>query len=305
MKGTWKWLYRTIWGIALLLLALRGLDWVARRSSRLPAAPTPNAYFGLISIANQVERPKSDTADLTTNQLRALSARNAPYLKDIRGLLTAPSGVPLQATPKWSAKHDEDLKSFKGLAAAMSLDSRMLMVDGFTNEAATRTLDILLLGQTVARGGIKIDGINGQVFELIGAGLLRGQLASIDAEHCRAFARELESAEARREKPEKMLENEKEWLNASHGLISRMGMLFLNKAIARSNTEFISRYAATIHRTRRILVQLAARAYELDKKKPADSPTALVPDYLREVPIDPATGKPFDSVGVVGEPSPK
>jgi hypothetical protein len=38
------------------------------------------------------------------------------------------------------------------------------------------------------------------------------------------------------------------------------------------------------------LINLAARAYELDKGKPPESLADLVPDYLKAVPQDPFTG---------------
>jgi competence protein ComGC len=42
--------------------------------------------------------------------------------------------------------------------------------------------------------------------------------------------------------------------------------------------------------TRQLLVALAARAYELDKGRRPASLTELVPDYLKAVPKDPASG---------------
>ena len=44
-------------------------------------------------------------------------------------------------------------------------------------------------------------------------------------------------------------------------------------------------------RTRQLLVDLAARAYELDKGRRPANLTDLVPDYLKAVPKDPASGK--------------
>jgi hypothetical protein len=42
-------------------------------------------------------------------------------------------------------------------------------------------------------------------------------------------------------------------------------------------------------KTRQLLIDLAVRAYELDKGKPPASLADLVPDYLKAVPQDPFT----------------
>jgi hypothetical protein len=43
-------------------------------------------------------------------------------------------------------------------------------------------------------------------------------------------------------------------------------------------------------KTRQLAVDLAARAYELDKGKPPASIANLVPEYLQAIPQDPFTG---------------
>jgi hypothetical protein len=43
-------------------------------------------------------------------------------------------------------------------------------------------------------------------------------------------------------------------------------------------------------KTRQLLIDLAARAYELDKGHHPASPADLVPDYLKAIPQDPLTG---------------
>ena len=40
----------------------------------------------------------------------------------------------------------------------------------------------------------------------------------------------------------------------------------------------------------RLIIDLAVRAYELDRGRPANSLNDLVPNYLESVPLDPATG---------------
>jgi hypothetical protein len=46
-------------------------------------------------------------------------------------------------------------------------------------------------------------------------------------------------------------------------------------------------------RRRRLLINLAGRAYELEKGKRAATIAELAPDYLKTIPTDPVTGSPM------------
>ena len=55
-------------------------------------------------------------------------------------------------------------------------------------------------------------------------------------------------------------------------------------------TKIRQKFDAQAQRTRQLTLDLAARAYELDKGHPPANLTDLVPDYLKAVPQDPITG---------------
>ena len=42
--------------------------------------------------------------------------------------------------------------------------------------------------------------------------------------------------------------------------------------------------------TKQLMIDLATRAYKLEQGRHPNSPSDLVPDYLKAVPVDPTTG---------------
>jgi hypothetical protein len=175
----------------------------------------------------------------------------------------------------------------------LGVQSKAALMDGGTNDSAMHLLDVILLGQAMARGGLLIDGINALAIETIGTASLRTQVPQLDAAFCRSAAQELERGETRREDPARILRTEKDWSAASFGLVSRMGGFFLRKAEAQRHEQFLGRYQETTRRTRRLMLLLGARAIELETGQPVTNVPGLVPAVLKAVPLDPETKEPM------------
>ena len=67
-------------------------------------------------------------------------------------------------------------------------------------------------------------------------------------------------------------------------------MIPLASLTGRAEKNFLTKCNQSGLQLKRMIVDLAARAYELDRGKRPKDLDALVPDYLDAVPIDPATG---------------
>ena len=199
-----KWVYGFLVGVILLVLSLRGLDWLARRGNTLPVLPKPNAYDELLAIARQVKLPDSDLSELSAARIREIARENNQPLKPIHALLEAETSVPLKTDRGWGDQHAADLKSFKRLSIALGLNSRAHYLAGRTNDAASSHLDVVLLGQSIGRGGLLVDRITALTIETLGAASLRADVPHMDASACSSCVRQLEKAESRREPPERM-----------------------------------------------------------------------------------------------------
>ena len=60
----WKWILRIVIAIAVLVLALKIADRLARRGSPLPAIPQANGCDTLLTVAHKASAPQGDLADL-------------------------------------------------------------------------------------------------------------------------------------------------------------------------------------------------------------------------------------------------
>jgi len=292
----WKWFTRIVIGVALLVLALKALDWVARRAESLPALPQPNGYDALLAIAATISKPSGDLVELSSEQIREMSRQNQPAWEKLGPALEMESRVPLSTAPKWVDQHGEDVKNLKKLAVALALHAKALMLDGRTNEAARCHLNTIRLGQTLARGGVLVDGITSIAVESIGTASLRAMSPALSAQECRAMAKTLAVAEVNRDSPENILLNQRRWSAASFGLVSKVGGILLRNASAKRHSEFTTRYHESTKRTRRLILLLAARTFELETGQRPSRPSDLVPDFLPTVPTDPDTGSPMSAL---------
>jgi hypothetical protein len=82
--------------------------------------------------------------------------------------------------------------------------------------------------------------------------------------------------------------------NAWQKAFARLQKRTISNAEVRSSQNIDQSYKrkfdAQEQKERQLIIDLAARAYELDKGRPPASAADLVPDYLKAVPPDPATG---------------
>jgi hypothetical protein len=302
----WKWISRTLIVLAVLTMALRTADRLSRRAGPLPTVPQPNGYDTLLEVAASVSTPQGDLADLGDDAIHRLAETNRTALIRLHDALRASTAVPLRTERDWSDRHTADLKKLKRLAVVLSLQSRAEMLQGDTNRSAGRLLDVVLLGQALARGGLLVDGLNALAVETVGAASLRSQVAHLPADFCRSAAQDLEQAETRREQPERIFETEKNWLAVRFGLVSRVGGWIQRKGSARRHTEFRARYNETVKRTRGLILRLAAHAVELETGQRVTDPASLVPGVLQSVPMDPERRAPMTEIpGVEAVPAPQ
>jgi hypothetical protein len=160
------------------------------------------------------------------------------------------------------------------------------------DNAVQSYLDLFHFGNESARGGNLIDEIIGIAFEAISTDRLAKLLNQLDAKSCRETATNLENLEKQTQTWNETIQLEKYWQSQlSPGLWSAIYRATLmryqlndtyRKGEAKFNTLQI--------KTRELLIDLAARAYALDKGHRPASLADLVPDYLTAIPQDPLTG---------------
>jgi hypothetical protein len=124
---------------------------------------------------------------------------------------------------------------------------------------------------------------------------LRAQVTQVDAATARRIVQELETVEQKRDTPDAIFERERNWANASFGLVSRIGGWFWGSTEKRKQA-FAQRQNTAVGRTRKLMLLMAARTYELEKGSKPSSLQDLVPAILVKVPVDPATGAAYTAL---------
>ena len=296
MKTLSKWVFRTLAALAILVLAVRVADRWARRSPALPEVPEPNGYAVLAQVARKIQGPEGDLADVPADAVRKFGGGQRELLDQVRLAVRGASGVPLETDPRWADKQVDELKRLKRLAVLVGLRSKVEMLEGRTNAAARAWVDMILLGQAIARGGRVLEALNGMAVEKVATASLRSMTPLLDAGTCRSLAQELERAESARESASRILGTESNWSRATFGLIARAGAYLQRQSEARRRADFESRYQDVERTTRRLILVLAAHSLALQTGRAVGSPSELVASVLQAVPVDPKTGAPFDDL---------
>ena len=296
MKTALKWGFRILAGLGILVLALKVADRWVRHSGPLPEVPDPNGYVTLVEIAHRIQGPEGDIADVSTDKVREFAASQREPLDQVRLAVRGPSGVTLEADPRWAEKQLTELTQLKRLAVLVGLRSKAELLEGRTNAAARAWLDMILVGQTVARGGRKLEALSGMAVEKVATASLRSMTPMLDASTCRSLAQELERAEESRESADRILETERNWSRATFGVVAKAGETFAKGSEAQARQQFLTRYRETERDTRRLILILAARSVSLATGQPVGGPSDLVPGVLKAVPVDPETGVPFTAL---------
>lgn len=293
MKSAFKWAFRALAALGILVLALKVGDRWVRHSAVLPEIPDPNGFAVLMEVAQKIQGPEGDMAEVSADKVREFATGQRGLLDQVRVAVRGPSGVTLEADPAWAEVRLGDLTRLKRLAVLVGLRSRADLLEGRTNAAARSWVDMILVGQVMARGGRKLEALSGMAVERVGATSLRAMVPMLDADTCRGLARDLEKAEEARERPDRILETERNWSLATFGLIAKGGEFLGRRSEVKARETFLTRYHDTEKATRRLILALAARSEFLRTGREATQPSELVPGILKAIPVDPNTGAPF------------
>lgn len=255
-----------------------------------PPLPQPNGYDDLVKAGGLISDPTADYTTMTETELRALVGANAQALKLARIGLSRECRVPSACAVFTNGPHLGDLSRLKRLAQAFAAEGRLAEAENRPGEAAEAYLADLRLGQEVARGGVIIDSLVGIAAEAIGTAWLEKLVPTLDLETSRKALSTLEAVEARREPVAVVLEREKECARRVYGLKGEFVRLLTFRTLRRVEQSYVAKVNRQEVRIRQLQMEMAARAYELEKGRRPASLAELVPVYLQAIPRDPLTG---------------
>jgi hypothetical protein len=262
------------------------------RPPALAPSPIPNGYTAFEQAGSLVQKQTSDFATMSQEQLSSLRDANSNALQIARLGLGQKARASIGASLQQREDHFLKLPRLKLTAQAFAAEGRLAEMEQRTNDAARAYLDAARLGINSRRGGLLLDALVGIAIESIGTSQLQKMVPGLDAKTSGQLARELEALDANKESWEQILQNEQYWSRRmSPGFNHRLAELFLHKQLSADRAKAEKRFNAQQTKTRRLVIDLAAHAYELDKAHRPANINDLVPVYLKAVPQDPISGK--------------
>jgi hypothetical protein len=254
--------------------------------------PNPNGYDDFVKAGQMIPQGYSyDYKTMARDKLASLVATNAAALKLVREGLKLTCRVPEDYSPDSYGTSISNLMQIKGLALNLCAEGRLIVLDGNTNGAVGSYLDAIRFGQESSRDGVMVVKLVGIACETSASEELRALIGGIGANKCREVAQSLETIDATEEPAEENLRQEAKWMRAANSLRERISDLLDFRSVRQIKKGFVVRFYTNALRRRRMEIEFAARAYELEKGKPPQSMADLVPEYLKTVPKNPATGK--------------
>jgi hypothetical protein len=288
------------WLIALLLIysvpvfVVGGLVafLVLRPLPPLPHLPNPNGYDDLLNAAKLVSTNTAGYAKMSVYQLRPLVVGNAGALSLARDGLDKGCGVPVQYSQSGQQNVAGNYTKLRRLGEAFAAEGRLAELEKRTGAAVDSYVDLTRLGAATGHGGILNDAMFGTSIESLGTTGLQKFVNQSDAKTCRETAATLEALDAARPSWQDVLQQEDNWIRRTFGARSVLIEFVYHQQLKQRNGQRAQKsYQAEQLKARRLMIDFAARAYELDKGHHPASAADLVPEYLKAVPKSPSTGK--------------
>lgn len=293
MKKLWK------FGILGLLVAGFAVAYLVMPKGKVgPVLPAPNGYDDFVRAAPQAvshrhltfgEASDEELKELVDENREALALARAGSERECRVAMDYNLGL-----AEYSSQHMPVLAQFKKLALAFRAEGELAEREGRTNDAARIYVDGIRFGQQVCRGGLLIDRLVGVACEGINLEPLTNLARDLDSRTCRELASLLERMDATREPVEATWKEERFWASHSGSALeqirNRIMLLMSWGSLQASRQKAEAKFARIQLQERDLMLQLAARAYQLDHGKAPERPDDLVPEYLRSTPADPVTG---------------
>ena len=267
------------------------LFWDAEPLPPIPPLPNPNGYEDLVKAGKMADNETGNYYEMKLEELRQLVGRNSGALRAARTGLQEDCAVPLQFSENYMSQHFPELAGYKRLAQAFVAEGRLAELENRPGDAAKSYLDVICLGHKSDHGGVLIDQLVGTAIEVMGVSQLQKLVDQLNAKACHETAATLETLDSQRQTWNEVMQQERDWSRrmfpgVRFEIARVMSRNSLNQAYQKAEQKFDKQESST----RRLMIDLAARAYELDKGHRPTSVADLVPDYLKTVPQDLVTG---------------
>jgi len=292
-RQTRKWLIALLVIYSVPVFVVGGLVafLVLRPVPPLPTLPNPNGYDDLLAAAKLASTNTGGYARMTVFQLRPVVEANADALSHARDGLDEQCAVPVEYSQGARRNKTGDYVKLRLLGQAFAAEGRLAELEKRPDAAARSNADMMRLGAATEHGGILWDAMVGCAIESTGSTGLQKFVNQSDANTCRETATALEAVDEVRPSWPDVLQQEDDWIRRTFGARAVLVEFVYHRQMKRNGPKAQRVFQAEQLKARRLMIDFASRAYELDKGHRPASAADLVPDYLKAVPKNPTTGK--------------
>lgn len=265
-----------------------------------PPPPSPNGYEDFVKAGEMLQgdysqyktmKPEELGTALATDQ-EAITRAQLGLDRECRVPLEQPGGMAEIAA--YTGRHMPELAAIKAVSQMLMARGSLADFSNQPDEAVSIYLDVIRLGHEVRRGGLLIDLLLGIACESMGLNALAGLAPRLDASQSRNLARTLEVIDAKQEPAKVILEREHVWSRRAGGWRLALVRLIRPGLTKEAEQKALQKARRTDTQRRRLMLDAAIRAYELEEGTKPDSVSKLVPGYLTKIPNHPETGRPMD-----------
>lgn len=274
-------------GIFLVLLVISVVLWLV-----LPPGPDlprtwqgPNGYSNLIQAAKLIQSslPK-DPNDTPMEELQAFVNKQKDALALAREGLAKPCHVVVDYSADYLFQHPAHLAELKRLAQAMIAEGKLADRQHRPADALRAYSDTILISKATCQGGDVIDKLVSLAMDAIACRHLTELVENLNAAEAKTAIKNLADYDAQEEPMENIMQQEKIFVHRAYGLKERFAYLFTFPQRQAMETNIRKKSETGARERRQLMVNLAARAFEVEKGAPPASLQDLSPAYLKTIP---------------------
>jgi len=299
--STPRWLRRLSQATLILLVPAVSLAmlFVYRELTR-PLRPkevmtaNPNGYDDLLRAAERLRNAQVlqvlYAEERTPAAAAAFVKNHKAALEEIRTGLSRKCQVPLSYSPDDSLF---DLCKLRELAHALDIEAEVAVNEGRTADAARIGLDCMRLGNEVSRGGLVMFWCVGSTAGSYGFHRIAEVRHSLSADECREVVEAIQVIDSERESLDAIQQRDRTWAHYVYGWPHTFSLAVHALAGVTHDVALTECGIRDEAATGLLQTELAVQAFQLEHGRYPERLDELVPDYLRQFPIDPYCDKPL------------
>lgn len=292
-----KWKLTLVAGVLALAAIIAWATLLRKPTVLLMRVPPQNAYDTFLAAEDDID-PKTDWwNEVDETELDRIVAANAATVAKMRAALDRESVVPvaaLEANVDPIQTGIDRVSDMTRVGRALLAEYRHAELAGDIDGQLAIAGDILRFSQAVARGGLTIDHLKGAAYTSSALERLSTLAPQLDAKEVRGVLRQLDAAAFPVEDAANVVNRDISFIMSQKSVGDRLMLSQIVNAERQRSIKALSdsqvRVAAEVAALK---LRLGLRLFQLENDRLPLKLVELVPEYLPELPVDPATGEPF------------